>query len=411
LLKNRLSNLLTPIVDSESGLGVVIIFVIMTALALLLAILVDRIAIAVVNRIVKKIVFKTPTKKDEMLYERKVFHWIAHYIPIIILYLFSFSYEDLGKIIRHILVFIGISITVIALYKLLDAINDIYNLKPYAKDMPIKGLLQVIKIIVLVFALVIGLVNFSNSGSALALLSSIGGMSAVLILVFRDSILGLVAGIQLSTNNLLSIGDWIEMPQFRANGEVIDVSLTKVSVANWDKTITHIPAYKFIEESFINWEGMSKSGARRISRQIVLDGGCVGFLEADQIENLKKVRLLRTYLEEKEREVLEHNTNVQDTHPLNQRGLTNIGTLRIYIREYLKMHPSISKDFIVMVRQLESTGQGIPLQIYCFCNDIRWNSYEEIQANIFEHIFSVLPYFGLSLFQVPTGQDFAKIHK
>ena len=411
MLKNLLSTLLNPMIETEKGLGLVLIFVLMTLISALFAFLVDRIAMSVVNRIIKKIVFKTPTKKDEMIYDRKVFHWLAHYIPLIILYLLSYSYEEVGNIIRHILVFIGIAITVITIYKLLDAINDIYNLKPYAKDMPIKGLLQVIKIIVFIFAVIIGLVNFSSSGSALALLSSIGGMSAVLILVFRDSILGLVAGIQLSTNNLLSIGDWIEMPQFRANGEVIDVSLTKVSVANWDKTITHIPAFKFIEESFINWEGMSKSGGRRISRQIILDSGGVSFLDSEQIKDLKEVKLLTAYLREKEEEVSEYNTKIKQMHPLNQRGLTNIGTLRTYIYEYLKAHPSISDDFIIMVRQLESKGQGIPLQIYCFSNDIRWNHYEDIQANIFEHIYSVLPYFGLSLFQVPTGQDFNKIQK
>ena len=411
MLKNALSNLLSPMIEPEGELGSLIIFVSLTVLALIFAFIIDRIATTVVQRVIRKIVLKTPTKKDEMIYDRKVFHWLAHFATIIILYVFSFSYGDMGRVIRHILVYSGIAITVVAVFKLLDAVNDIYNLEPYAKDMPIKGLLQVVKIGVFIFALIIGLVNFSNSGSALALLSSVGGMSAILLLVFRDSILGFVAGIQLSTNRLLSIGDWIEMPQFRANGAVIDVSLTKVSVENWDNTITHIPAYKFIEEAFTNWEGMSKSGARRISRQIILDGGDVRFLDAEQMNALKKVELLRDYIEQKEQDINAHNAKIASTHPLNKRALTNIGTLRVYINEYLKTHPSISQDFIIMVRQLESTGQGIPLQVYCFSNDIRWKCYEEIQANIFEHIYSVLPYFGLSLFQVPTGQDFKKIQK
>ncbi len=156
---------------------------------------------------------------------------------------------------------------------------------------------------------------------------------------------------------------------------------------------------------------MSKSGARRISRQIILDGGDVRFLDAEQMNALKKVELLRDYIEQKEQDINAHNAKIASTHPLNKRALTNIGTLRVYINEYLKTHPSISQDFIIMVRQLESTGQGIPLQVYCFSNDIRWKCYEEIQANIFEHIYSVLPYFGLSLFQVPTGQDFKKDSK
>lgn len=397
----------------EQELGIIIYYLIITALALLIAYIIERFIKKLFLRAIKKVVTKTTTKNDEIFFERKVFHWIAYYAFLTVLFLFSNLYGEYASTIQKFLT-VGIGVvTVVVISKALDAVNDIYESKEYSKGMPIKGLLSIVKIIVFIFAIMIVLVNFNSTGTALALLSSLGGMSAVSILVFKDSILGFVAGIQLSMNKILSIGDWIQMPKFNADGEVIEVSLTKVSVRNWDKTIVHIPAYKFIEESFINWDGMSKSGGRRIKRNLLIDVNSIRFYSKDDIEQLKEVAILTEYLNEKDTEIEIHNKEVSAgkhaSHEMNKRQMTNIGTFRAYVKYYLENHTSIRNDYTLLVRQLQAEGGGLPIQIYCFTNDTRWVQYENIQSDIFDHLYAVMPMFGLSVFQKPTGGDFKKV--
>jgi len=232
-------------------------------------------------------------------------------------------------------------------------------------------------------------------------------MTAILMLIFKDSILGLSAGIQLSTNRMVARGDWIEMPKFGADGEVLDVALTTVKVRNWDKTITTIPTYALISDSFKNWRGMSESGVRRIKRSIYIDISSIEFLSEQQIDKLKKVNLLKKYISEKECEIAQWNKQLPEEgqdNPINARALTNLGTFRAYVREYVKNHPKIDDTQTLLIRQLQPTEHGIPIELYIFTNDNRWVEYESIQSDIFDHLLAILPEFNLRAFQSPSDQ-------
>jgi miniconductance mechanosensitive channel len=236
-------------------------------------------------------------------------------------------------------------------------------------------------------------------------------MTAVLSLVFKDTILGFVAGIQLSANNMLSVGDWLEMPKFGADGDVIDISLTTVKIRNWDNTITTIPAYALISDSFKNWRGMSESGGRRIKRAVYIDATSVKFLSPDDIIRLRRAALLSDYIEKKIVEIEADNkqAGVDLSSPVNGRRLTNLGTFRAYLRMYLQQHKSIHPNMTQIVRQLAPEAHGIPLEIYAFSNDTRWAYYEAIQSDIFDHIFAIVPEFGLRIYQTPSGYDVQQI--
>jgi miniconductance mechanosensitive channel len=239
------------------------------------------------------------------------------------------------------------------------------------------------------------------------ILSGIGAMTAVLLVIFRDSLLGLVASIQISKNNLVSIGDWIEVPRYQADGDVIDITLTTIRIQNWDKTITTVPSYAIISESFKNWKGMFQAGGRRIKRSVYIDTSSVRFLDDDLYDRLYKIQILRPYLESRKKEIEEFNrmNEVDVTEPVNGRRMTNIGTFRAYLTAYLRNHPGTNKDLIMMVRQLQPTDTGLPLEIYAFSRDTSWVNYESLQSDIFDHIFATLPHFDLRVFQNPSGKD------
>ncbi len=344
--------------------------------------------------------------------KKKVFHNLAHIVPAIIVYIasawFSFN-EDLQHVLQNIVYAYILFILGLTAFKLLDTMVEFYQTKEYSKSRPIKGIIQVVKIVVAVFIAIFIVAIFTKESTAWALLSSLGGMSAIIILVFKDSILGLVAGIQLSANKQLRIGDWIEMPKFNADGEVVDISLTKITVSNWDKTLTNIPAYKFLDESFKNWQGMSDAGGRRIKRSIYIDMTSIKFLDEEMMSHLMEIECLQYYLTHKQQDIKiynkEHNTN----NAVNERKLTNIGTFRAYVLEYLKANPYIHKDYTLLVRQLAATDHGLPIEVYCFTNDIAWASYEGIMADIFDHLLAILDGFDLRIYQNPTGNDFRKI--
>ena len=292
----------------------------------------------------------------------------------------------------------------------LTYINELYERRPQSRNRPIKGYLQVVKIVVLCGAAII-LISLLINESPLLLLSGLGAITAVLLLVFKDTILSLVASVQLTTNDMLRVGDWIEMPGMNADGDVIDISLHTVKVQNFDKTITTIPTHRLVSDSFRNWRGMSESGGRRIKRSLLIDQNSVRFLSDDEVVYLKKFNLLKDYLASASEELAKWNETelAKDDAPVNARRLTNIGTLRAYIAAYIKWHPQISENFTLLVRQLPPGPQGLPIEIYCFTDTTDWNTYERIQSDIFDHLIAIVPEFRLSLFQEPSGSDYARL--
>ena len=294
----------------------------------------------------------------------------------------------------------------------LDAVNVIYERRPDARNKPIKGYLQVAKIII--FALAgLSIVATLAGVKLLHLLTGLGAATAVLMLVFQDTLLSLVASVQISGDGRVRIGDWIEMPSQNADGDVIDIALHTVTVQNWDKTVTTIPTKKLISESFKNWRGMQETGGRRIKRALYLDQSSVRFLDPGQRQHLGGFVLLREYLAQKEQELAQWNSGLgaDGALPFNARRITNLGTFRAYVERYLRRHPGVHQDMTLLVRQLQPGADGIPLEIYCFTNDTRWAVYEGIQSDIFDHLLAILPEFGLRVFQQPGGADFrALVH-
>ncbi|WP_439080338.1 mechanosensitive ion channel family protein [Serratia ureilytica] len=299
-----------------------------------------------------------------------------------------------------------LAFTLLSLFSLLDTLLALLRQSPISNQLPLRGIFQGLK---LVAAILIGImiVSLLMGKSPLLLLSGLGAMTAVLMLVFKDPILGLVAGIQLSANEMLKIGDWLEMPKYGADGAVTDIGLTTVKVRNWDNTVTTIPTYALISDSFKNWRSMSESGGRRIKRSLNIDTGSVHFLSEEEQRRLQRNPLLHSYLNVKTQELSQHNQEiaVDLASPLNGRRLTNLGTLRAYLEAYLRAHPRIHQNMTLMVRQLAPTPEGLPLEIYAFTNTTVWAEYESIQADIFDHILAVIDEFGLRVHQTPTGND------
>jgi miniconductance mechanosensitive channel len=301
------------------------------------------------------------------------------------------------------------AITIIAT---LNAANDIYESNPQARQRPIKGFIQLLQLAVVILG---GLLFISAllDQSPVLLLSGFGAMTAVLLLVFKDTLLSLVASVQLTAQDMVRVGDWIEVPQFGADGDVVDVELHTIKVQNWDKTITTIPTHRLISDSFKNWRGMSTAGGRRIKRALYLDASSIHFMGADELQRCKRFRLLDEYLAGKEDELGVHNRKMGSdptTNPdavVNLRRLTNIGTFRAYAWRYLKQHPNIRQDMTLLVRQLAPSPQGIPIELYCFTTTTAWGEYEDIQADIFDHLLAIVSEFGLRLFQQPAGTEFS----
>ena len=314
-------------------------------------------------------------------------------------------------IVQKILLVILIFILLRILSRFLKIIDLIYKDSLRLSAKPIKGYLQSLDILAHLLGALTGLAILLDK-SPWVLLSGLGAVTAILLLVFKDSILSLVAGIQITANDLIKVGDWIEMPQFHADGNVVEIALHTVKVQNWDKTITVIPAHKFLENSFKNWRGMQESGGRRIKRSILIDVKSIRFLNEEDIDKYKKINLLRDYMALKEKELAASNEKFDEESRSilpNIRQLTNIGTFRNYVIAYLRNNPQIHKDRTFLVRQLAPTPEGLPLEIYVFTNDIRWAYYEEIQSNIFDHLLAIMPEFDLRYFQLPSGHDISQL--
>jgi miniconductance mechanosensitive channel len=373
----------------------------------ILCIVTNFITKKVVLRVIAHIITNNKIEWDNVLLERKVFHRLSHIVPAIIVYYFSSTFPAFQSVIEKGAVFYIIIVGLIVTNSFLKAFNDIYLTFEISKIKPIKGYIQVIQISIFILG---GIVIISNlmGESPFILLSGIGALSAVLLIVFKDSLLGLVAGIQLAANDMVRVGDWIEMPKYDADGDIIDISLNTVKVQNFDKTITTIPSYALISDSFKNWRGMQVSGGRRIKRSLFIDTKSIRFCTEEMIEKFKTIQFLSDYITSKEQEIAEYNVRheINLDNPVNGRALTNIGVFRAYINHYLQHHPGISQEMTLLVRQLAPTENGLPLEIYAFTNDIRWDVYESIQSDIFDHLFAVAPEFELHIFQNPSGNDF-----
>lgn len=294
----------------------------------------------------------------------------------------------------------------LALSAVLDITNSLYQRRKNAHLRPIKGYVQVLKIAIFAIASILMIASLIDR-SPLILLSGLGAMAAVLMLIFQDTLLSLVASVQITSNDIIRVGDWVEMPQLNADGDVIDIALHTVKVQNWDKTITTIPTKRFITDAFKNWRGMQESGGRRIKRCLYLDQNSVRFLSQEDIERLHNFRLLDSYLTAKQSELLSWNSQLDEEQrlPVNSRQLTNLGTFRAYVEHYLRENHDIRKDMTLLVRQMAPTADGLPLELYCFTNTTAWARYEAIQSDIFDHLLAILPEFGLRVFQHPSGAD------
>ena len=380
--------------------------IIMIIFITIICVLANFIAKKVVIRIITRIVKNTKFKWDDILLERKVFHRLSHIVPAIILYYFSSTFPTIQQVIEKGVIAYLIIMGLIIINSLLNVMNDIYQTYEIAKTKPVKGYIQVVKIIVVLIGIILVIANLIDK-SPFLLLSGIGALSAVLMLVFRDSLLGLVAGVQLTSNDMVRVGDWIEMPKYEANGDIIDISLNTVMVQNWDKTITMIPSYALISDSFKNWRGMQEAGGRRMKRSLFIDTTSISFCSKELVDHLKNIHYLSDYLNTRESEIAEYNTRneINQSNPVNGRTLTNVGVFRAYISNYLQQHPGINQEMTLMVRQLAPSEHGLPIEIYGFTNDIRWAVYESVQADIFDHLFAVAPEFGLRIFQKPSGND------
>ncbi len=385
-------------------------YVILTAILLLLCIIVNVISKQIIIKLISKIIYKNKYRWDDILLDHKLFHRLANILPGIIVFTFSPAYGAASVLIsKGSAVYILVMILFIA-NSLLDAINDIYKRYPISKIRPIKGLLQVVKI---VFYIIIGIIIVGTlmNQNPLILLSGIGALAAVFSFVFKDSILGFIAGIQLTSNDMLRIGDWIEVPKYGADGDVIDITLNTVKVQNFDKTIVSLPAYALVSESFKNWRGMLEYGGRRIKRSIYIDVNSITFCTPKMLDKYKKINYLRDYIIQKEEEIKNHNqnNNYDEGFKLNGRYMTNIGTFRAYIQFYLNNHPQLNQNMTQIVRQMPSGENGLPLEIYAFTNTTEWSVFEQIQSDIFDHILSIAGEFGIRIFQNPTGYDMRQI--
>lgn len=294
-----------------------------------------------------------------------------------------------------------------ALSAALDGLNTIYNRRLEAKAKPIKGYIQVGKIVIFVVATIL-IVSALTGNKPLILLSGLGAMAAVVMLIFQDTILSFVASVQISSGDTVRVGDWIEMPNLNADGDVIDIALHTIKVQNWDKTITTLPTRRLITDPFKNWRGMQEAGGRRIKRPLFIDQSSIGFLKEGEIARLQRFALLKEYLRTKTDELDAWNAQLGEAacDEVNRRRTSNLGTFRAYVLQYLKMHPGIHQGMTIIVRQLSPTAEGLPLEIYCFTNSTAWAVYEGTQSDIFDHLLSILPEFGLRVFQSPSGVDF-----
>ncbi len=378
------------------------------------AVIIDLIAKQILIRAVRAFAKRSSVTWDDVLVTHNVFGRLVQVVPGLIVFVgvqFVPGLPEGGaQLIRNVALGYIVLMLTMALTAMLSAANTIYAASPAAKDRPLKGFVQLVQIVVWILGGVLIIVVVLDR-SPLLLLSGFGAMTAILLLVFKDTILSLVASVQLTAQDMVRVGDWIEMPQFGADGDVVDVQLHTVKVQNWDKTITTIPTHRLITDSFKNWRGMSQSGARRVKRAIFIDVSSIRFQTQDEIDHFTRFALLQDYIKNKEQELADYNEGLatEVRAEVNRRRMTNIGTFRAYAYNYLKNHPRIHEGMTLIVRQLAPGPEGLPLEVYCFTSTTEWAVYEDIQSDIFDHLLAIVPEFGLRLYQKPAGSDLANL--
>ena len=382
----------------------------MTALLLIMLIV-----IVIVDIVIRKFLLnlftrlseKTKTHFDDYVVKNKVPRNVAHIIPLLIALEFTpialVDFEYLENLVEKGLLVFSILLTIWVIRSFVKAVRDYLNTKDNLKDKPINSYVQVILIIVWsigllsAFAILTGIPFYK-------FITTLGAASAVILLIFRDTIMGFVASLQVSINDMVQNGDWITFEKFGADGDVIEINLATVKVQNFDKTITTIPTYALISDTFKNWRGMENSGGRRIKRAVIIKQSSINYLSPEKIEALKKIELISDYIETKSSDISEYNTKnkVNKDLLINGRNLTNIGVYRKFVESYIENHSAINKEMMIMTRQLAPTTQGIPIEIYAFSKDKRWQNYEYIMADIFDYIIAAVPYFDLEIFELAS---------
>ena len=383
-------------------------------LVLFVALTANRVTKRVVVRGIARLARRTTASWDDVVMRHRVLQRVAHLVPALVIYHFATpvlaGYDQLTAVVRQGALIYMIVIAALAADSVVNVGIEIVRGSRLPRELPVRSIAQVLKLVVYavtaisVLALVLG-------RSPLLLLSGLGAMSAVTMLIFKDTILGFVAGIQLSANRMVSRGDWIEMPKHGADGDVLDVGLTTVKVQNWDKTITTIPTYVLIAESFKNWRGMEESSGRRIKRALYIDIGSIRFCDEEMLARFSKIQYIADYLMAKREDIANWNAarGVEPVSLADGRHLTNVGTFRAYVVAYLRHHPMVHQDMTFLVRQLAPTEHGLPIEVYVFSRDQVWSRYEAIQADIFDHLLAVVPEFDLRVFQSPSGRDVERV--
>lgn len=387
-------------------------YILITIALLLICTILNFIINRVVIKLIAKFIRNNKHKWDDVLLETKLFQRIALIVPGVIIYSFAPFYNELQETIQRLALIYVLIVISLAFKSLLDALDSIYRQNPVSKERPIKGLLQIIEIAVYV-VVGIAVVSIIIDKNPIYLLSGIGAATAVVSFIFKDLIVGFVSGIQLTWNDMLRIGDWVEMPKYGADGDVLEISLYSVKIQNFDKTISTIPTSAFITDSFKNWRGMQEFGARRAMRSFLIDINTVKVCSDEMIEKFKKIELISKYIEESTKEIEKYNkeNNINTELSINGKQLTNIGVFRVYLLNYLKNRVNIKPESTVMVRMLAPTEKGIPFDLYFFIADTSWVNYETIQADVFDHILAVVDVFELRVFQSPTGNDIKELMK
>lgn len=379
---------------------------------LLTAWVANFVAKKVMLRVIRKIANRSKSTWDNDLVEKKVFDRLSHVAPALIIYSLAPSFIKENDAVVAVLTKLSYAYIALVGAAVVDALLSFVVLRakktPALADKPVNSWVQVVKIVVWLFAVIVVIATLLDK-SPWALLGGLGALTAVLMLVFKDSIMGLVASIQISALNLVRVGDWVEIPKYGTDGDVIEISLNTIRIQNWDKTISSVPTYALISDGFKNWRGMSESGGRRIKRSVRIDLNSIGFLDDIAFDKLTKVQALAPYLKQRKQEITEWNAtqDIDNTNHANGRRLTNVGTFRAYLESWLAANPSINKDMTFLVRQLSSDEFGLPIEIYIFSSEQRWAQYEGIMADIFDHVFAVLPEFNLRAYQRPAGADFS----
>ena len=397
---------LSPYLPQNALLHSLAILGVLAVISLLAFYITEKIILTLLTRMFRK----TSTDLDDILVNRNVFNRLAYLVPALIFYNFAYAAPQFTVIIQRASLSLMALSGLLVINAFLSALSDIYEKTKYSERMHIKSYIQITKLIVNILGVVV-IVAILIDKNVAWLLSGLGAMTAVLLLIFKDTILSLVASLQISSNDLFKIGDWIEAPQFGADGDVIDIALHAVKIQNWDKTISIIPTHKLIDSAFRNWRGMSESGGRRIKRSLFIDMNSIRLCTEELLEKFTHFELLKDYIKQKTKEVADHNksNSINTAELINGRRLTNVGTFRAYIEAYLRNNSKIHPEMTFLIRQLEPTARGLPIQIYVFTNDTDWVRYEGIQADIFDHFLAIIPEFGLKVFQSPTGKDLGNL--